>query len=238
MPTHRVLVAIRVLEGESVPQSLFELLAPVPVVLLGYYVVPEQTPPSQASMQFRERAQAKLDELVEGAQTAGCSVETTLVFTREERQSVQRVADETDSTAFLLPNPVGDVESMLVSLRGPVDPARLADLVAAVAVPGDVDVTLFYPAVDDDDAADGSERLETARRTLDEAGADPERVKKEVPIVDNPLKAVGETAAEHDIVAMGERAPSLEAFFLGEDAERVAAQSLGPVLVLRRPTEE
>ena len=75
-------------------------------------------------------------------------------------------------------------------------------------------------------------------KRLADAGADPERVAKEVPIVDNPLKAVGERAAEHDIVAMGERAPSLEAYVLGDEAERVAAQSLGPVLVLRRPAEE
>jgi hypothetical protein len=83
----------------------------------------------------------------------------------------------------------------------------------------------------------GSERLETARRTLDDRG-DPERVPKEIPTVDNPLTAVGERAAAHDLVAMAERAPSLEAYVLGDEADRVAVQSLGAVLVLRRPTEE
>lgn len=234
-PGHRVLVPVRVLEGESVPPGLFAALAPVPVLLLGYYALPEQTPPGQASMQFGERAQAKLDDLREQAEAQGATAETRLVFTHEERQSIQRVAAETGCDSFLISNPVGDVERVLVSLRGAVDPARLAGLAAAIAAPDGLEVTLFYAAVSDEDAASGDERLEVARRALVDAGVAPGSVAKEVQLVDDPLDALAAAAGDHDLVAMGEQAPSLEAYFLGEEPDRVATRSLGPVLVLRRP---
>jgi len=47
-----VLVPIRVLEGESIPEGVPELLADAHVVLLGYHVVPDQTATGQARMQF------------------------------------------------------------------------------------------------------------------------------------------------------------------------------------------
>ncbi|OYR81823.1 hypothetical protein DJ72_10255 [Halorubrum distributum] len=37
----------------------------------------------------------------------------------------------------------------------------------------------------------------------------------------------------HDAVVMGERAPSFRSFVFGEESERVAAASVGPVLVVR-----
>ncbi|MFW6384989.1 MAG: universal stress protein, partial [Halodesulfurarchaeum sp.] len=42
-----VLVPIRVLEGESIPEGVPELLANAHVVLLGYHVVPDQTAAGQ-----------------------------------------------------------------------------------------------------------------------------------------------------------------------------------------------
>ena len=58
-----VLVPIRVLEGESIPEGVPELLANAHVVLLGYHEIPEQTAPGQARMQFEERAQRKLESI-------------------------------------------------------------------------------------------------------------------------------------------------------------------------------
>ena len=57
-----ILVPIRVLEGESVPEGVPELLAHAHVVLLGYHVIPEQTAPGQARMQFEDRATERLDK--------------------------------------------------------------------------------------------------------------------------------------------------------------------------------
>jgi len=42
------------------------------------------------------------------------------------------------------------------------------------------------------------------------------------------------------VIVMGERAPSVRSLVFGEESERVASESVGPVLVVRddRPTEE
>ena len=57
-----ILVPIRVLEGESIADGVPELLADAHVVLLGYHVIPDQTAPGQAQMQFEERANVRLDQ--------------------------------------------------------------------------------------------------------------------------------------------------------------------------------
>ncbi len=56
-----VLVPLRVLEGESVPEGVPDLLGDAHVVLLGYHVLPEQTAPGQARMQFEDRAMERLE---------------------------------------------------------------------------------------------------------------------------------------------------------------------------------
>jgi nucleotide-binding universal stress UspA family protein len=48
---------------------------------------------------------------------------------------------------------------------------------------------------------------------------------------------LGELPA-HDVVVMGEQAPSLQSFLFGEVTDRVAAESVGPVLVVRNQRSE
>jgi len=47
-----------------------------------------------------------------------------------------------------------------------------------------------------------------------------------------------DAASEHDAVAMAESAPSLRALVFGDASERVAAASLGSVVVVRRPASD
>lgn len=231
---HRVLVPLRVLEGETVPAPLVDLLAPVPVVVLGYHVLPEQTPPGQARMQFEERAQEVLSGLEETFAEAGGETETRLVFTHEEEQTIERVADETDCDAVLVPHATGTVEDVLVSLRGEVDPARVGAFVGTLLADGEQSITLFYAASDEADLEVGRERLTAARDALTEAGVATDRIETASVVSDAPVTALGEAAATEDLVVMGESAPSFRTYVFGEDHERVAERSVGPVLVLRR----
>ncbi|MDY7083395.1 MAG: universal stress protein, partial [Halobacteria archaeon] len=89
----KTLVPVEVLEGESVPQGVVELLSNVPVFVLGYHEVPEQTAPDQARSQFGEKANAKLDEIVEAFEQAGAEVESRLVFTQDSNKTLERVTD-------------------------------------------------------------------------------------------------------------------------------------------------
>ncbi len=228
-----VLVPVAVLEGETVPEPLVDLLANCPVVILGYHVLPEQTAPGQARMQFEDRAQAKLDELAAAFGEAGGPVDTRLVFTHDEEQTVDRVAEETNSSVVLASNPTGQVERVLVPLGGAVDVERIGAFLAALLAGTDVAVTLFHVAPDEASVADGEAILDGAAEALVAGGVAEGRIDREVAVDDRPLVAISDAATDHDVVVMSESAPSLRSFLFGDAFERIADRSLGPVLVVQ-----
>ncbi|KTG07918.1 hypothetical protein AUR64_01395 [Haloprofundus marisrubri] len=233
--TPRILIPLRVLEGESLPTGLATFLAPASVVVLGYYVVPEQTPPGQARMEFEELAQSKIDEVTTLFED---EVESRLVFTHGEEQTVDRVADELDCDAYLISNPAPDVKRLLVPLHPDVDIDHVGRVVASLVAGRDVTVTLFRavssaadPAVE---SPDEDPLVADVTATIIDGGVSPEQLSAAVVATDDPVSDTADVAADHDVVVMGERAPSLRSLVFGEETERVADRSLGPVLVVRR----
>ena len=267
----RVLVPIAVLDGGSVSPGLISLLGAVDVTVLGYHVLPEQTPPDQARLQFEERATSALEDVSQEFAAAGGAADHRLVFTHDREQTIERVTDEVDADAFAVPGTTGDVDRLLVSLSGDVDVDRILSFVEALVGDRDIGVTLFLvagerpPAGDDDstdvdtsgerdtvavadDAVDAGDadhdrphtaqaRLAVAADRLREAGID---VETTLAAAGSPFDALVDAVPGHDAVVMGERAPSFRSFVFGEESERVAAASVGPVLVVRerRATDE
>jgi len=222
----RVLVPVAVLDGESVSSGLMNLLATVDVTVLGYHVLPEQTPPDQARLQYEGRANAALDDLCQEFRTAGGAADHRLVFTRDREQTVDRIAEEVGARALAITGTTGDVDSLLVSLSGDAATERIVDFVVELVGDRDIDVTLFLAVA----AAQGApERLDTAATRLRDAGFAVETESS----ADQPFGALLEAAATHDAIVMGENAPSLTSLVFGDEAERVAAASVGPVIVVR-----
>ncbi|WP_424013320.1 universal stress protein [Halorubrum xinjiangense] len=244
----RVLVPVAVLEGGSVSPGLISLLGAVDVTVLGYHVLPEQTPPDQARLQFEERATSALEGINEDFRAAGGAADHRLVFTHDREQTIERVTDEVDADAFAVPGTTGDVDRILVSLSGDVDADRILSFVEALVGDRDIGVTLFLaaeerpPAGGDATDADASEktdpggagdaaaRLEVAADRLRETGLD---VDTALAAEGSPFDALIDAVPGHDAVVMGERAPSFRSFVFGEESDRVAAASVGPVLVVR-----
>jgi nucleotide-binding universal stress UspA family protein len=225
----RVLVPVEVLEGQTIPQTLVEFLAPARLILLGYHVIPEQTPTEQASMQFEERARAAVDDIAAAFGDAHTEVDTRVAFTHDEDQTIDRVADEVDATAVLLPNPTGEIDDVLVPLRGVVDVDRLVDLVATLVDGSDAQVTLW-------DLTPGEETglLEQSERLLGDRGLTGGRVRTEASEVEFPTRAIVDRTEEFDIVVMGEGERTLLTTVLGDTSERIAEGAVAPVLVVRR----
>ncbi|MFT4947119.1 MAG: nucleotide-binding universal stress UspA family protein [Natronomonas sp.] len=223
----RVLVPVAVLDGETVSAGLMNLLSTMDVTVLGYHVLPEQTPPDQARTQFGERATAALEDLSEEFRTAGGDADHRLVFTHDRQQSVERVADDVGAAAYGISGTTGDVEQLLVSLTGDVDPTQIGEFVVELIGDRAIGVTLFV-------AGDDDGRLETATDLLAEAGIETETRRAD----GRPFDALIDAVADHDGIVMGERAPSLSSFVFGDEAERVAAASVGPVLVVRSEDEQ
>jgi nucleotide-binding universal stress UspA family protein len=231
--TH-VLVPVAILEGEIVSYGLMNLLSTMDVTVLGYHVLPEQTPPDQARAQFEGRANEALEDLSEEFRSAGGDAYHRLVFTQNRQQSIDRVADETDARAYAITGATGDVDSLLVSLTGDIDVDRITDFVVELIGDRPIAVTLFAKdgSAAGDEAADG--RLATATERLSAAGIETTtRV-----AAGKTLDALVDAVAGHDAIVMGERAPSVSSLLFGEEADRVAAASVGPVLVVRASTDE
>lgn len=234
-----VLVPIRVLESESLPEGTPELLANAHVVLLGYHVIPDQTAPGQARMQFEERATRRLEEFEQALTDAGVTLEHRLVFTHDAQQTIHRQIREANSLAVLVPNVIGDLEDVLVAVRGTVGLDRLARLVVGLFAETDVGVTLFHVTSEDETDADVGMLLDGLVDRLVEAGFESDRIRTRTARDDKPVAAIAELAETHDAVVMGESDPSLATFVFGMPADQVAERFLGPVLVVQRePTEE
>jgi nucleotide-binding universal stress UspA family protein len=226
----RVLVPVAVLEGETIAGPLVEFLAPAEVVLLGYHVLPEQTPTEQASMQFEEKARGAIEDIATAFREAGRDVETRVAFTHDRDGTVERVAAEVGATAVLLPNPAGDIEDVVVPVRGATDVGRLADLVATLLAGRAGTVTLWGLAGGEFDAGTAVDR---ARETLLDRGVPADRLATEVTDTDAPVRAIVDRSAEFDVIVMGAGDPSLLASLLGDASERVAEGAVVPVLVVR-----
>lgn len=226
----KLLVPIEVLEGESISESLVEFLAPAEVLLLGYHVLPDQTSTEQASMQFEERAQSAIDEIATAFREVGGEVETRVAFTHDRDATVDRVAADAAVTAVLLPNPVGDVDEVVVPIRDAIDGDRLADLVATLLVGRDGSVTLWGLDINEFDTQAAVDRV---RETLTGRGLAAERIRTEVTDVDSPVRAVVDRSGEFDVIVMGEGGPGLLSSLFGDPSERVAEGAVAPVIVVR-----
>lgn len=229
-----VLVPVRVLEGESIPEGVPELLSTAHVVLLGYHVIPDQTAPGQARMQFEEQATERLDDFENIFTDAGATVERRLVFTHDGQKTINRFVVEEGCLAVLVPNATGPVEEVLVAVRGTVGIDRLARLVAGVFGPIDASVTLFHVASDDETDADAETLLDGVADRLTDLGVAESAIETRIDRDSGPLDAITGTAREYDAVVMGETDPSLATFVFGMPADQVAERFLGPVLVVQR----
>ncbi|WP_135304295.1 universal stress protein [Haloarcula amylovorans] len=233
-----ILVPIRVLERESVPEGVPDLLANAHVVLLGYHIIPEQTAPGQAQMQFEERATNRLDEYEAIFEAAGATVERRLVFTHDGQKTIDRTIYEHDCLAVLVPNATGVVEDVLVAVRGTVGVDRLARVVAGMFGAMDVSITLYHVAESEETDEDIATLLDGMVERLGELGMDASMIETRVERNQDPLDAIVDAAEAFDAVVMGETDPSLTTFVFGMPADQVADRFLGSVLVVQRERPE
>lgn len=235
-----VLFPIRILEGESIPEGVPELLSNAHVVLLGYHVVPDQTAPGQARIQFEEKGSKRLDELEGILLEEGASVETRLVFTHEAQTTIDRMIYEHDCLAVLVPNGTKPPEDVLVAVRGTVGIDRIVRLVSGLFGHDGVGVTLFHVAGETETDEDAETMLEGVSSRLAERGIDPDAIELQTERDEPAMDAITDAAAGFDAVVMGESDPSIATFVFGMRAQQVADRFLGPVLIVQRerPTEE
>lgn len=233
-----ILLPVRVLEGESLPEGVPALLAEAHVVLLGYHEIPEQTAPGQARMQFEERAVARLDELEGLLEAAGATVERRLVFTHDGQQTIDRTIYEQDCLAVLDPEATAAIEEVLVAVRGSIGLERLARTVGGLFGAADARITLYHVVEPEASEAEGEELLSDLGRALRDRGVDADRIFTRIEVDGDPATAIGDAGRSADVVVMGESDPSLATLVFGMPSEQVAQRFHGPVLVVQRERPE
>lgn len=225
----RALVPIAILKRQSVSAGLIKLLGTMDVTVLGYHILPEQADPDQARRQYEARAVDALEDITEEFRQAEGEADYRLVFTHDRKQTIQRVADEINSQAFVIPETAGPIKRLLVPLSGEITIERVLSFVAELIGNRDLDVTLFLVREDGPDEA--QERLDTATDMLSEHGID---VRKKLESNTTPFAGLIDAVAGHDAIVMGEQAPSFRSLLFGDETDRVATESVGPVIVVRR----
>ncbi|QCW03011.1 universal stress protein [Natrinema pallidum] len=230
---HCVLIPVAIFEGESVPQTIVDALASIPVVLLGYRELPDQTGTDQARTQYGDRARAELEELRTVFEEAGCDVTSRLAFTHDRLETFERVAVDDSCDAVLVLNPAPVLETILVAVRSEVNVEHIARLLATILDGTTLELTLFHVAPDESKRAAGTELLETARSELIAAGVDGGRIDSAVVVDDSPTDAIVEAAADHDLLVAGESRPSIRRVIFRDRAKRLARRTVDPVLVIR-----
>lgn len=231
-----VLVPIRVLEGESIPEGVPALLANAHVVLLGYHVVPDQTATDQARAQFEDQAIRRLDDFTAMLEHAGATVEPRLVFTHDGQQTIDRMTDKHDCLAALIPNATRPIESILVAVRGVVGIDRFVRLVSGLFASMDVNVTLYHVAEPDSTDEDVETLLDGIATRLSAEGIDADAIDVRISRDGSPQEKIVDISDEYDAIVMGESDPSVATFLFGMRADQVAKQFLGPVLVVQHET--
>lgn len=222
----RVIVPVAVLTGETVAPGLMNLLSTVDVTVLGHHVVPEQTPPDQARIQYEDRATSALEDITQEFQQTGGDADYRLVFTHDRQKTIQRIADQTTAKAIATTGPTGDVEQILVSLTGNVATERILAFVTELIGGRNIGVTLFVAGEVTDDVR---HLLDESAAQLADAGID---IQTET-ATGSPFDALIDAVPGHDAIVIGEKAPSLMSLLFGEEPDRIASASVGPVLVVR-----
>ena len=230
-----VLVPIRVLEGESLPEGVPDLLAAAHVVVLGYHVIPEQTAAGQAQLQFEEEARARLEDVEELFEDAGATVEPRLVFTHEAQKTIDRQIYEHGAVAVLVPDAVPEIETVLVPVRGTVGIDRLTRLVAGLFAGTGATLRLLHVAAPEETDEDADTMLDGVVDRLRDLGVDPGAIETRVTRDEPAMESILAASADTDVVVMGETDPSIATYFFGLPADKVAERFPGPVLVVQRP---
>jgi hypothetical protein len=228
-----ILLPLRVLEGDSIPEGVPELLRNAHVVLLGYHVVPDQTATDQARDQFEDQASRRLDDFTAILEHAGATVDTQLVFTHDGQTTIDRVTDEHDCLAVLIPNATRPLENVLIAVRGIVGIDRFVRLVAGLFATVDVDVTLYHVAGADKTDADVETLLDGVAARLADEGIDADAIDIQISRDGTPQEQIVDASDDYDAIVMGESDPSVTTFLFGMAADQVAKQFLGPVFVIQ-----
>jgi nucleotide-binding universal stress UspA family protein len=225
----RILIPVDVSEADLPPLGVLDHLGAVEVVLLGYFLVPDQAEPALIRDQYRSDAADRLGAVA--AEHGGPT--EVLVFTHDREATIDRIADEYDCEAVLTAGRATGVDRVLVPLRGDVNLDRVLAVVADLLLAGEESATLFHSVAEDADPSQGELLLAGAVDRLVEYGVDRDRVDWRLSEGGDPATDIVELGGEYDLVVLGETEPSLRDRIIGDVLSAVVDALDVPALIVR-----
>lgn len=233
-----LLIDVELSDPDPIPTWLLDQLGVLRVILVGWFALPEQTDPTLARDQLSDEAQESLDQLAAEIREAGGEVQTHLVFTPNELDTIERISHEEDCDALLLARPLDVLEDLLVPLRGLQNADRLARFVTDLVRNSSAEVTLLH-VLEGEEGPGGAQRdvLEPMAEKVLSYGLPEGRLHRQVISAENQAEAIIETAQEYDAVVIGETSPSIREIIFGSIPEQIAQEASVPVMLVRRGRE-
>jgi len=228
-----ILVPVDVSAADPPDRTILDLLRPVNVVVLGYYPVPKQTAPAHLKQDHESEATAKLEAIAAEFDGSEHEVEDVLVFTKDRQDTIDRVADQHDCDAVLVPGVVRPIEQILVPLRGDVNLERIVSLVGDLERTNDAEITLFHSVAEGADPSQGEFILRGAIDRLAEEGVERDRLGWRLSESGDPESEIGSLADEYDLVILGETEPSLRERIIGTVLTPIIDEIEVPAIIVR-----
>jgi hypothetical protein len=225
----RILVPLE-LPGElQLHAGLVQMLAESRVVVLGCYVVPEQTSPEHARSQFEEGSQITIDRVVDTLENENIEVESELVFTPDPVQTIDRVSDNLQIDAVFWPSAVEGVDRVLAMVSPGVEYDRVVKCLATTTAVGEQALRLLEFVGNEAEEAERDLALDGLVTRLEEAGIPRARIEARSEVSTSRLDDLEEFAVDYDVLVLAYTAEMANRRFVDEVRSRVDM----PVLVVR-----
>ncbi len=224
---NRYLLPLKVLEKESLSPGLVDFLSNNEVVLLGYHILPEQTPVGQARTQFLDKMEKKLDSITSSLNKNDVEVvDKKIVFTHDEEETVDRISEEKDVDGIIIPNPAMEIKNILVVITHEDEVGDLTNLLESIVGRPDY---LFDVAVLGEPKG-GEEVFDELNKVFIEKNIDLGDFKEKYCKLDELMEEIG----EYDLIVMADVKKKLTDLFKKELPQKIADTSLGPVIITLR----
>lgn len=224
-----ILVPVDVSEPDPPTLGVLDLLRPFEVVLLGYFPVPDQAEPALIKAEYESEATARLDDIADGRR----SVTEVLVFTHDREATIDRVADQYGCDAVLTAGDTGDIDRVLVPLRGDANLERIVSVVAGLLQGTDATVTFFHSLGDDVEPSQAEFLLRGTIERLTEYGIEEDWADWRLSEGGDAHDDIIDIGSTYDIVVLGETEPSLRERIIGDVLSGIIDEIEVPTLIVR-----
>jgi nucleotide-binding universal stress UspA family protein len=145
-----------------------------------------------------------------------------------------RIAEETDADAVLIPGRITHWNNILIPLRDARNADRIVEFLDAFDPETVFALEVFHATTDGSDVEAAQEMLDGVKRMLLERGFTESDLETTVAVATDPEAAIIDRANKHNVVVIGETEVRPDSTrFLGPIYERITEGSDVPVVVVR-----